>query len=643
LETAWTSLIRKNRFNVFRCGTLGRMVLVASLSQLACRQAIIDDTDRQVYSVIADRQKIALGKTSDIRIDSETGKVPATRRMYDFTPRPSEWEIPESFRPDLPVESPYGDPLTADQAKDRVPAEGATAATSTPPETDAGVPELQSPETGASDEAIQAELTPDIYPPEVLDQVTVFSLRDALAYAGRHGRRLQDAKEALYRAALDLTLERHLWTPQFVATVRADYTDFEEAAEFDQTLTNIADFAVSQRLPFGGNVTARVVDTLVRDVNNHVTTGETGRMILDADIPLLRGFGQVAYESRYSAERELIYAVRVYENFRRAYFVDVASAYFNLQQLKTAIGNTYKSYLRRKEAWERADFVERVGRSRTISDASRAKSNLRQAEASLVSAKEQYESALDRFKVFVGMPVDQRLDVLDQESDVDSHELDRLIAAVTAEEAEEVAFRYRLDLLNTADEVDDAQRGVRNAENAILPDLDFRAGLTANTDPLHRSTVTYATERTAWNAGVELRMTDRKAERNAFRGALISLRQAERTYEEGKDNVRADVRRATRRIAQQENLRRIQELNVEENEMRLEAAKAQFDLGRTTNQDVVDAENDLLNALNDYADAVASYRVAILEFRRDTGTLRVTDDGHWQTQPTPGLHETPGP
>jgi len=227
------------------------------------------------------------------------------------------------------------------------------------------------------------------------------------------------------------------------------------------------------------------------------------------------------------------------------------------------------------------------------------------------------------------MPVETLLDVLDQDSDRDSQALDDLRPSVDEAMATEVALRQRLDLLNSADSVDDAARGVVIAENDLLPDLDLLGSATANSNPDHRSATTIGTERTSWSAGIQLRMDDRKTERNAYRNSLITLRRAERNHDEFRDNVRADVRRALRRIAQQENLLHIQVLNVEENESRLAAAQAQFDLGRSTNQDVVDAENDLLTARNDYAEAIANYRVAILELRRDTGTLRVRDDGSW--------------
>ncbi|MEK7756565.1 MAG: TolC family protein, partial [Planctomycetota bacterium] len=114
------------------------------------------------------------------------------------------------------------------------------------------------------------------------------------------------------------------------------------------------------------------------------------------------------------------------------------------------------------------------------------------------------------------------------------------------------------------------------------------------------------------------------------RRSLIAMRKAERDFERSVDTVRADVRSAVRRVAQQEKLRTIQVLNVDENQLRMDAARAQYDLGKKDNRDVVDAETALLNARNSLARAVSAYRNAILEFRRDTETLRVTDEGRWE-------------
>lgn len=620
------------RMAVTQCCRLAIRVLTFSAAPLlsllgGCHDAWINRTDRQVYNLIAERQQAALGETSDARIeDAPTER--RTERMYRFNPRPVEPGIPPDFHLPLEgMESPDR-PSAAKPVENVNPAAGSGASGPVSPALPTtGSGEVTDPLNAVPwQQPAVSDLSPSIFPEGV--EVRVFGLPDALAYALRHSRTFQDAKEDLYLSALALTLERHLWTPQLVTTIRADYTNAGQDEAFDQALTAVGEAAVTQRLPWGGNVSARVLGTLVRDLTDHITTGETGQTILSANLPLLRGAGPSAYESRYQAERNLIYAVRTYEHFRRSFVVEVASSYFALQGQQAAVQNTFVSYLSRKQDAERAEFIEKMGQNTSIFEAPRAKSSLRQSESALVSGKEQYATALDRFKVFIGMAVDAPLDVLAQDDDAGSRNIDLLLREVDQSAAIEAALRFRLDLLNALDQVDDERRGVRVAKNAILPDLAADGGVTLDTNPEKLGTMEYdTTERTDWRAGLELRMDDRKRERNAYRESLIALRRAERAYELRADNVRVEVRGAMRRIAQQANLRAIQELNVAENEFRAAAAREQFNLGKSTNQDVVDAENDLLAARNQLAGAVAAYRVAILQFRRETGTLRVSDDG----------------
>ena len=575
------------------------LVMSAALVLAGCRSAIIDRTDRGVYRLIQERQSAALGATSDATLAPETGEIAPHKGMYSFVPGPIDSGVPESFQHSPP-----------------------SAATAAPDE-----------EESASDDeelARAEEMSPGIFSAEEAPLVKTLGLNDVLAYAMRHARQVQDAKEDLYIAALDLTLERHLWTPQFVVeSLRAEYTNDGQGTDFDQALSAVSTVAVSQRLPLGGEVTASVINELMRDLSEHVTSGESGSVILEASVPLFRGAGRVAYESRYVAERELIYAVRSYEDFRRSFAVRVAGQYFALQQRKAAIGNAFKSYAKLKEGWERADFINRMGRSRNIFDAPRARSSLRSAESVLVTAKEAYASALDRFKILIGMAVEALLDVIDQEEDLESQAIELLLTDVDVETATAVALHYRLDLLTSSDRVDDTRRGVVVAKNRILPDLTLTGSVGLDSDPDHLSSAGYNLERSTWQATAEFQLDDRKTERNAYRAALVALRRAGRDHELLVDTVRADVRRALRRIHQQRDLLEIQDLNVDENELRYEAAQAQFELGIISNRDVVDADTDLLRARNNYANALAAYRNAILEFRRDTATLRVDDNGQW--------------
>ena len=589
--------------------SLKLVVAIAIAFSCACQSNVIKKTDRSVYGLIEQRQKDALGATSDVRLEKEDGRVVVTGEAYSFTPRPVEHKLPESFRVSTDTDANVELDVPSSDSNDEPIVSGDEEA----------------------EEVVDEEVRPSIFSAEEQGEVQVIGLKESLAFAMRSGRDLQDAREDLYLDALDLTLERHLWTPQFVANATVDvaYSDAGGLNDLERAVTSVADVSLTQRLPYGGQITAQVIHSLVRDLEAHVTAVESGSVILQASLPLLRGAGRVAYESRYSAERNLIYALRTFERFRRSYLVGVAARYFDLQRSKAAILNAYLSYQSGKRNWERAEAFNKVGKSRDVFEAPRAKASFRSAEAALVSAKEQHATALDRFKIFLGMAVDAKLEVLDQDADEQARALDKLLPDIDVAGAVEVALRFRLDILTEADRVDDTRRSVEIAKNRMLPDLDFAGGITFDSDPERANSASFNTERNRWNAGLAFRIDDRKRERNAYRAALVNLRRSRRNFEEFVDTVRAEVRRARRRIEQQVDLRKIQDLNVTENTTRYEAAKAQFELGKSTNQDVVDADKDLLDARNGLADAVADYRNAILQFRLDTGTLRVTNTGEW--------------
>lgn len=585
-----------------------RLLAVGSLIALAgCTGSLITSADRRVYDLIDERQQTALGERHDIRIREENGEIAGTSRMYSFTPGPMSADVPPEFQQAEQVVAD-AEPVDAD--------EGETASTE------------------PSGEQPAAPMTASIFTPEQEDQVVRRSLEGMLAYALKHGRDLQNAKEDLYLAALDLTLERHLWTPRFMAGLETTFDGIGDDAAptgFDRAMRTVSDVSVRQELPFGGFLTAQAIHTLTRQVSDMVDQGSTGQVILSANLPLLRGAGPVAYENRYQRERNLIYAVRTFERFRRAFVVGIATDYFNLQQAKAAIANTYKSFQNRENDWEKADFIHKMGRSRDIAEAPRAKANFRSAEAALVSAKERYATSLDRFKIRIGMPVDRLLDVVDQDLDESARAVDDLMPDIRETVAVETAVRYRLDLLNSFDQLDDFRRGVLNAKNAILPDLTLSGSYVADSDADRQQPARLREERATWQAALSLSMSDRREETTAYRRTLVVLRREERNHAEFVDIVRSDVRRAARRIDQEASLQQIQLANRAENATRLDAARAQVDLGRSTNQDVVDAENELLRAENALAQAIANHRRAILEFRRDTGTLRVTDSGRWGT------------
>lgn len=543
-----------------------------------CARWYAADADQEVYGLIDRRQEQAIG----IRSDASAGEPMAPPRVgtegYAFNPHPIDPEVPESFAR-----------RSSEAGDEPVPASGPSTVSATQPE----------------------------------EAALEMGFHEVIAYAFLHNRDFQRQKEDLFLAGLDLSLERFLWTPQFLAEIRANFADFGQIRDFDRAMDAVAEVAAEQRLPLGGRLTAQVISTFMRDLGQHITTGESSQIILGAEIPLLRGAGLVALETRFQAERDLIYSVRQFERQRRELFVAIATNYFRLIAQEQAIRNAEFSVTSFEEDFERAKALNNAGRT-DILDVQRAEQSLLTNLSDVVQARARYENDLDAFKVQdLGMPVEEALEVLDDETEFPW-------SNVPESEAIETALRYRLTLLTDLDLVADARRRSRNAANELLPDLNLDASVVFDTSPGQTNLYYFQDERATWRGGATLGLpVNRKRERNDYRAALIGVRRAERNYEESQDEVRRQVRRAIRVYRQAEETLRIQETNIELAIQRREAAGIRFELGLVGNRDKVEAENDLRRARDDYANALAEYKAAILAFRRDTGTLRIDEEGNW--------------
>lgn len=591
-----------------------------------CQQFWIDSADTIGNRIVQKRQQEALGQTSDFEVGDEPGIGSVGSSAYDFVPHPIDSDVPPAFRaatqprpddsePDAPHATANDSQATTDADANLIDPAASDAdelsTSSDPPIT------TETATTGPDIDLESLENEP------VIENAKIYRLNDALAYAFRHARDFQSQKEDLYLAALSLMTERQLWTPQVVGEVSGQYANFGQIRDFDQAMTAVSELSATQRLPYGGEVAARVINTLMRDLGEHVTSGESGTVILEANIPLLRGAGRVAYESRYQAERNLIFAVRDFEGARRDLVVDVAGDFFDLLAAKTRIESALTAAqaavndLKRSQALVDAEQIVQV-------EADRARVQYLNRSNDLINARIAYQSALDRFKVRIGMPTVEAIDVVDEELSLYEPE-------VTQRAAIETALKYRLDLLNVLDAIDDAKRQVVIARNNFLPQLDIGGSVTLSTDPNQVNSLSFNSERTLWQGFVSLELPiDRREERNVYRASLIDLRRAERAYDLGQDNVRLDVRDAIRQLEQARISMEIQRENIRVNDFRRQQARALFERGRLQSiNDLVDAENDFQSAQNQFAQALANYRLAILTFLRDSGTLRVSDEGAW--------------
>lgn len=452
------------------------------------------------------------------------------------------------------------------------------------------------------------------------DDAIQLNLNQALQYAMQHSREYRFIEEEYVLSVLRLLIERHLWGPRFFNDTTALLASTGDDGFFDTSMNLVNEFTVSQRLPYGGQVAATALARVSEDLHSRInTSNQSAELILSAQLPLLRGAGTVARESRIQAERDVIYEARAFEQARREFLFSVVRDFLSLVVSLQAIENAERQVesLIWLEARSRA-FVE-SGRETPIDLALAQRSRLF-AEDTANRQQETFRLALERFKVRIGMPSEQPLEIIRSNPGLP-------IPEIELDEAVRRALSYRLDIQTRRDQLDDARRRLDNARNDLLPDLDIGGFVAMGTDPnRRRGGVALRPENSEFEASVTLGLPlDREIERINVRQAQIGLERAVRDYQQFRDQLAVETRGAVRAIDQAAFSARIQRENVLIAE-RAEAA-IRADPDRATPRDRTEAVDALLRAQDELDAANRDLQVAILEYLLLSGQLRVKPDG----------------
>ncbi len=452
--------------------------------------------------------------------------------------------------------------------------------------------------------------------------VLLITFTDALEIAQRSSREYISAEEDYILSAIRLLIERHLWGPRFFDDVTFS-TDYDLGDGSDTAALNVInDLRVTQRLPYGGNVEARLLTQATQQLTGAVGDQYTqsSELALTADIPLMRDAGLIAQEDLIQAERDLIYAARRFERFRREFLVQIASEYFSIIAQQQSIGNQHRSVeSRRRSAARQRDLVD-AGRE-PPNEAALAEQNLLTSIDSLNRQRDSLIVSLDSFKIRLGIPVDTEIELAPIDFEL-------IEPAITLSEAATRALIYRLDHHTTKDQLHDARRSVENARNQLLPSLDLSLGASFFNDDTDESQIaSFDIDDSRLSAAATLSLPlDRQIERLNLRSSAIRFERAQRELDRERDQIIVDARARVRAIDTARSALSLQERSVEINEFRISELEAKPDT--TPAQTLIDAQNDLLSTLNARDAAVRNLRTAILNYLVDTGQMRVTPEGH---------------
>ena len=567
------------------------------------------EADRQVYGILAERKQQTLNYQPEAIAPTTVKQKTPTDKSFRRVP----------MTPTPPPQIPPMEPLhtmtpfcrlspTPEESRKPQPLPAEVAATQ---------PTIRTGAFGIDAAERQAGRLLRLSPPGPESEGLKVGLFDSIRYGVQHGRDYQTQMEALYTSALDVTLQRHLFEPRPFANSSLQYSQSSSrlSSQYNAALTATGAVGIKQQLPYGGTVTAQTLVTFVDALNHNLSDGQGAELAISGSIPLLRGAGMVNLEPLIQSERSLIYQVRAFEDFRRQFALNVATQYFNLIALQKSVINRRVNYNNLLILTEQTQALYSAGRINFLG-VQRALQAQLFAESDLVSAQESYQASLDQFKLLLGMPIQQTLDVASEELDVASPDVEH-------SSPEELAVKFRLELKTAEDQIDDARRRVGVARNELLPTVNLTgtAGVGNSGTQEHRPDFSHGRD---FAAGISIDLPiDQVQERNDYRRSLILLQQADRAYAGLRDQVIVDVRSSVRTIFSAQLGLAIQRRNMDLAQRRLEYSYDLLKLGAADSRDVVESQQSLLSAEDSYERALSNYQVAVLSYLRSTGTLRV--------------------
>ena len=474
-----------------------------------------------------------------------------------------------------------------------------------------------------------ADRAPEAIPPEeiIIERQNEgdrrLSLSDALGMAVANNREYQSAREQLYLSALELTGARHQFAFRLSDASDAS-VDLEASRSTDGGIKGSSDLSVTLNKAFkmGGQISASLANDLILYFDGKP---KVPSVTLTLTQPLLRGAGaKMAAEVLTQAERSVVYEIRVFSHYQKTFAIGIVTDYFRLLQSKDSVRNSYRNYQNLKAARERAvAFAEAERLPRFQVDQARQKEF--SARVSYLSDVEDYRAAEDDFKQQLNLPIGMQL-ILDDNELLRLNQQGMAEVPIGEKQGYIKAVANRLDVLNAIDQFEDSKRKVKVAANGLLPDLN----LVADTELASQFYSSFDPGEFKQTAGIKLNLPlDRLTERNAFRSSRINFEKELRSLSSTLDELRGDIRRGIRNLAQEKEKYEIQQNALTLARQRVEVMALLLQAGQATIRDQLEAQADLVSAQNSVTRAMVNYHTARWNLLKNLGILDVENGKFW--------------
>ena len=495
-------------------------------------------------------------------------------------------------------------------------------------------------------------------------------LVDAVRIAAFNSFEYKSKKESLYQTALAMDLADDEFRTIFAGTLSSNMEIYRDENE----LRAIEDHAVTHdertKLSFnrkfrnGARLTGSIMANLAGMLTGDQRTAWGSSADLSISVPLLRGAGTlVNTEALTQAERSFIYAVRDFEQYKRTFICQIESSYLALVLAKRQRQNQDEAFRRVLRSTLRSYRMAQASRM-SQSQFEQAHQSELSSKANWIAACQSYESTKDAFKMTLGLPPDARVeprenDLVELEKYVsryaqlelepyrDDGENSKLVPPDSVDGGDlkrrtdvalAIAFSNRLDFISCRDRLEDAQRHLLIAEDALRAEVTLGAAATGFADTVGPKSRREGIEHGEFHPK-DWRLTpvltvdlpiERRKERNDYRNALIAVEAAVRAYQAEEDALKNTVRGDMRSMNRTKDDLQIQFVAMNLAERRVRNQEILLQAGRADMTVMLEAQDSLVSAKNSLYGAMISYKNQELALQRDLGLLDVSVGGTWK-------------
>ena len=239
----------------------------------------------------------------------------------------------------------------------------------------------------------------------------------------------QTQLESLYLTSLDVSLQRFAFDAQFFAGYNAFFTaDGPERGGISGDSSSTLDVATSgwemrKLYATGGELVVGLANSMIWEFSGANTQSATTLIDLSLVQPLLRGAGRdVVLESLTQSERDLLANVRDLERFQRGFYAEIAvgraaggggggGGFYGLLETQQNIRNQQTNVNGLRENLYQFEELFAAGRIDRL-QVDQSRQALYNAESQLLRSRNNYQTALDNYKINLGLPpqIDVELD-----------------------------------------------------------------------------------------------------------------------------------------------------------------------------------------------------------------------------------------